>query len=288
MTGLNPSATSWRSRVAAASSLSFGGRRQLAGVLPDQAELADRALQPGRRGVVERLVPPAADVVGEPDLEPGGVGLRQGRRRARCRTGRSGRRVARALACRPRRPRHHRRPRAHRCPGRSPPPPARWRAPLPPARSLVCSALPRLPFRPARFFRSGRRRDGNRAHRRPRVQLRSRDRIVGLPVPDRRVVDGRRHGRDCGGGAARSATALGAALLAVLLLLAGSGAAPAAVAAGCPSGQVPPPPPALEETAPGAVVPAPLAWPVPPVGGIALGCLWRRRRPRRSRPCPPR
>ncbi len=68
----------------------------------------------------------------------------------------------------------------------------------------------------------------------------------------------------------RVGEAMGAALLAVLLLLAGSGAAPAAVAAGCPSGQVPPPPPALEETAPGAVVPAPLAWPVPPVGGIAL------------------
>ena len=34
---------------------------------------------------------------------------------------------------------------------------------------------------------------------------------------------------------------------------------------------MPPPPAAVEETAPGAVTPAPLPWPLPPVGGAALG-----------------
>ena len=38
---------------------------------------------------------------------------------------------------------------------------------------------------------------------------------------------------------------------------------------------MPPPPPALEETAPGAVVPAPLAWPRPSGGRHRARCLWR-------------
>jgi serine-type D-Ala-D-Ala carboxypeptidase (penicillin-binding protein 5/6) len=59
-----------------------------------------------------------------------------------------------------------------------------------------------------------------------------------------------------------------AVVLALLTLLTD---APVAAAAGCPAAQVPPPPPAVEETAPGAVTPDPLPWPVPPVGGAALG-----------------
>jgi serine-type D-Ala-D-Ala carboxypeptidase (penicillin-binding protein 5/6) len=69
-------------------------------------------------------------------------------------------------------------------------------------------------------------------------------------------------------GRGQVARALTTALLALLPLLF---AAPAAAAAPCPGGQVPPPPAAVEETAPGAVTPAPLPWPVPPVGGAALG-----------------
>jgi serine-type D-Ala-D-Ala carboxypeptidase (penicillin-binding protein 5/6) len=68
---------------------------------------------------------------------------------------------------------------------------------------------------------------------------------------------------------ARIPTALAAVLLAVLPML--LGASPAAADAGCPGTQVPPPPAAVEETAPGAVVPAPLPWPLVPVGGAALG-----------------
>ena len=49
------------------------------------------------------------------------------------------------------------------------------------------------------------------------------------------------------------------------------GASPAAADAGGPGAQVPPPPAAVEETAPGEVVPAPLPWPLAPVGGAALG-----------------
>ncbi|MDT7578951.1 MAG: hypothetical protein QOK35_211 [Pseudonocardiales bacterium] len=67
-----------------------------------------------------------------------------------------------------------------------------------------------------------------------------------------------------------------AVLVAVLPLLLSpppAAAAPTAVhgAAGCPGAEVPPPPAAVEEAAPGAVVPPPLPWPVPPVGGAALG-----------------
>jgi D-alanyl-D-alanine carboxypeptidase (penicillin-binding protein 5/6) len=70
--------------------------------------------------------------------------------------------------------------------------------------------------------------------------------------------------------ARRTGTAIAAALLAVLPLLVGAGPAAARSAAGCPAALVPPPPPAVEETAPGAVPPRPLPWPVPPVGGPAL------------------
>jgi serine-type D-Ala-D-Ala carboxypeptidase (penicillin-binding protein 5/6) len=69
------------------------------------------------------------------------------------------------------------------------------------------------------------------------------------------------------------AVAFLAALLAVLPLLVGPPSAAAAVGAPatCPGAAVPPPPAAVEETAPGAVTPPPLPWPVPPVGGAALG-----------------
>ena len=67
----------------------------------------------------------------------------------------------------------------------------------------------------------------------------------------------------------RVGTALAAAVLAVVPLFAGAGSA--AAATGCPGAQVPPPPAAVEETAPGAVTPPPLPWPVPAVGGAALG-----------------
>jgi serine-type D-Ala-D-Ala carboxypeptidase (penicillin-binding protein 5/6) len=70
---------------------------------------------------------------------------------------------------------------------------------------------------------------------------------------------------------ARVSTALAAALLVLLALLAGAPAAAATAPTGCPGAQVPPPPPAVEETARGAVTPPPLPWPVPPVGGAALG-----------------
>lgn len=60
-----------------------------------------------------------------------------------------------------------------------------------------------------------------------------------------------------------------AVLLAVLPLLIGGPSASAAT--GCPGTDVPPPPAAAEETAPGAVIPAPLPWPLLPVGGAALG-----------------
>ena len=69
--------------------------------------------------------------------------------------------------------------------------------------------------------------------------------------------------------AARITTVVAAVLLAVLpMLISGS---PATAATGCPGTDVPPPPAAVEETAPGAVTPAPLPWPLPPVGGAALG-----------------
>ena len=64
-----------------------------------------------------------------------------------------------------------------------------------------------------------------------------------------------------------------AVLLAVLPVLVGMSpaAASSAPVAGCPGAQVPPPPAAVEETAPGVVTPAPLPWPLPPIGGGALG-----------------
>jgi serine-type D-Ala-D-Ala carboxypeptidase (penicillin-binding protein 5/6) len=69
---------------------------------------------------------------------------------------------------------------------------------------------------------------------------------------------------------ARVWTALAAAVLAVWPMV--TDAPPAAAAATeCPGAQVPPPPAAIEETAPGTVTPPPLPWPVPPVGGAALG-----------------
>ena len=68
--------------------------------------------------------------------------------------------------------------------------------------------------------------------------------------------------------AGRVPAALAAVVLALLPLLVGT---PAAAAGGCPAAQVPPPPPAVEETARGAATPPPLPWPVPPVGGAALG-----------------
>ena len=68
---------------------------------------------------------------------------------------------------------------------------------------------------------------------------------------------------------ARVKRVVAAVLLAVLPLLIGG--SPAAAATGCPGADVPPPPAAVEETAPGAVTPAPLPWPLSPVGGAALG-----------------
>jgi D-alanyl-D-alanine carboxypeptidase (penicillin-binding protein 5/6) len=66
---------------------------------------------------------------------------------------------------------------------------------------------------------------------------------------------------------ARIKRVVAAVLLAALpLLISGS---PAAAATGCPGADVPPPPAAVEEA--GAVTPAPLPWPLPPVGGAALG-----------------
>jgi hypothetical protein len=59
-----------------------------------------------------------------------------------------------------------------------------------------------------------------------------------------------------------------AVLLAVLPLLISQ--SPAAAATGCPGADVPPAPAAVEEAVPGAVTPAPLPWPLPPVGGAAL------------------
>jgi serine-type D-Ala-D-Ala carboxypeptidase (penicillin-binding protein 5/6) len=74
-------------------------------------------------------------------------------------------------------------------------------------------------------------------------------------------------------GAARVSRAPAAAVLAVLLavlpLLVGAPAASATPA--CAGADVPPPPAAVEEAAPGAVTPPPLPWPVPPIGGAALG-----------------
>jgi D-alanyl-D-alanine carboxypeptidase (penicillin-binding protein 5/6) len=69
--------------------------------------------------------------------------------------------------------------------------------------------------------------------------------------------------------AARIPNALVAVILALIPLLIGG--SPAAAAGGCPGADVPPPPAAKEETAPGAVTPAPLPWPVAPVGGAELG-----------------
>jgi len=68
---------------------------------------------------------------------------------------------------------------------------------------------------------------------------------------------------------ARVSGVLVVAFLVLLPLV--TGVAPAAAQAGCPGMQVPPPPAAVEETAAGAVTPAPLPWPDPPVGGTALG-----------------
>jgi D-alanyl-D-alanine carboxypeptidase (penicillin-binding protein 5/6) len=67
----------------------------------------------------------------------------------------------------------------------------------------------------------------------------------------------------------RPAAVFLAALLAVLPLLVGAPPAAAAAGAACPGADVPPPPAAVEET--GAVAPPPLPWPVPPVGGAAMG-----------------
>jgi D-alanyl-D-alanine carboxypeptidase (penicillin-binding protein 5/6) len=73
-------------------------------------------------------------------------------------------------------------------------------------------------------------------------------------------------------GAARVSTAPAAAFLALLLaVLPLLVSPPSAAAATCPGADVPPPPAAVEELAPGAVTPPPLPWPVPPVGGAALG-----------------
>ena len=74
-------------------------------------------------------------------------------------------------------------------------------------------------------------------------------------------------------GTARLVRALTAVLLALLPALVGTtpAAAAPAPAGGCPGAQVPPPPAAVEEAAPGVVAPAPLPWPLPPVGGAALG-----------------
>jgi D-alanyl-D-alanine carboxypeptidase (penicillin-binding protein 5/6) len=57
----------------------------------------------------------------------------------------------------------------------------------------------------------------------------------------------------------------------VLLALAPALPGTLAAAAECPGAEVPPPPAAVEEAVPGAVTPAPLPWPVPPIGGAALG-----------------
>jgi D-alanyl-D-alanine carboxypeptidase (penicillin-binding protein 5/6) len=87
------------------------------------------------------------------------------------------------------------------------------------------------------------------------------------------VHGGRTAGQTAAVGAARVSRAPAAAVLAVLLavlpLLVGAPAAGAAP--GCAGADVPPPPAAVEEAAPGAVTPPPLPWPVPPVGGAALG-----------------
>ena len=73
-------------------------------------------------------------------------------------------------------------------------------------------------------------------------------------------------------GTARWGRALAAVLLAGLPLLVGVPPAAAATpAVGCPGAQVPPPPAAAEEAAPGTVTPDPLPWPLPTVGGPALG-----------------
>ena len=67
----------------------------------------------------------------------------------------------------------------------------------------------------------------------------------------------------------RIGSVVAAVLLAALpLLISGS---PATAATGCPGADVPPSPAAVEETAPGVVTPAALPWPLPPVGGAALG-----------------
>jgi serine-type D-Ala-D-Ala carboxypeptidase (penicillin-binding protein 5/6) len=74
--------------------------------------------------------------------------------------------------------------------------------------------------------------------------------------------------------AARAPTTLVAVLVLVFLpVLAGPilGWPAAAAAPGCPGAQVPPPPVAVEEAADGAPAPAPLPWPVSPVGGAAMG-----------------
>ena len=82
MIGLKPSVASWRSRVAAASSLSLAAAASSL-VFAFDAEVGDRLLQPGRGGVVERVVAAAADVVGQPDLERAGVGVGGGGGRGR-------------------------------------------------------------------------------------------------------------------------------------------------------------------------------------------------------------
>ena len=110
------------------------------------------------------------------------------------------------------RPSLPRRSRACRCLGHSPPPPGRWTAPLPPARSLVLSArhAPSAPADPP--LGSGRRRERSRDHRQSQARRRSRDRIVGWPPDVRRVtrlwspssaprvVSGASSERDCGRG----------------------------------------------------------------------------------------
>ena len=69
-------------------------------------------------------------------------------------------------------------------------------------------------------------------------------------------------------GAGRAATVLVVLALALVGPLFGDGHA-AIAATGCPDAQVPPPPAAVEESR--AAAPAPLPWPVPPVGGAAMG-----------------
>ncbi len=207
------------------------GRRQLAGVVLDQAELADRALEARCGGVVERLVAPAADVVGDPDLETRRVrlGERRGRAGRAARGGRGG--VARALRPTGRRApagrgcagvagtaRHHQGAGQHRCRQRE---------------ASSCPHVTRLPLRPTR--RSGPADDGNVAETTDNHRLGAgavtessagRPAFAGSPVcgthrPAPRVVPGASPGETAGVAVARIGRVVAAVLLAVLPLLIG-------------------------------------------------------------------